>query len=139
LLKLEITESVIMENRKAADESLRALKALGVGLQIDDFGTGYSSLSCLHEFPLDGLKIDRSFAAHAVDRTHAAILNAIVHLAHHLGMTVVAEGIETTDQLTLLQGLECDYGQGYLFARPLEAAAAEQFITAPPTPRRLSA
>jgi EAL domain-containing protein (putative c-di-GMP-specific phosphodiesterase class I) len=129
-LKLEITESVIMENRGAANEALRGLRALGVGLQIDDFGTGYSSLSCLHEFPLDCLKIDRAFATHAVDRDRAAILNAIVHLAHNLGMGVVAEGIETTDQLAMLQGLDCDFGQGYLFARPLDARDAGQFIVA---------
>jgi EAL domain-containing protein (putative c-di-GMP-specific phosphodiesterase class I) len=127
-LKMEITESVIMENRKVANEALRALRALGVGLQIDDFGTGYSSLSCLHEFPLDCLKIDRSFATHAVDRDRIAILNAIVVLAHNLGMGVVAEGIETKDQLSMLLGLDCDFGQGYLFSRPLEAQDAERFI-----------
>jgi PAS domain S-box-containing protein len=139
-LKLEITESVIMENGKATGEAVRALRELGVGLQIDDFGTGYSSLSCIHDFPLDCLKIDRSFATHAVDRDRAAVLNAIVHLAHNLGMGVVAEGIETADQLTMLQGLDCDFGQGYLFAPPLDADVAVEFIGNAATRRsRLSA
>jgi predicted signal transduction protein with EAL and GGDEF domain len=128
LLKLEITESVIMEDRTVATEALAALKRLGVGVQIDDFGTGYSSLSCLHEFPLDGLKIDREFAFNSGDRDNAAIVNAIIHLAHNLRMDVVAEGIETREQLVMLQALDCDSGQGMLFAGPLDAAAAEQFI-----------
>ena len=97
-------------------------------------------MSCIHDFPLDCLKIDRSFATHAVDRDRAAVLNAIVHLAHNLGMGVVAEGIETADQLTMLQGLDCDFGQGYLFAPPLDADVAVEFIGNAATRRsRLSA
>ena len=127
-LKLEITESVIMEDPKTATQVLSTLRKLGVGLHIDDFGTGYSSLSCLHEFPLDGLKIDRAFSFQSDKRDHAAIINAIINLAHNLGMTVIAEGIETSGQLALLQGLDCDCGQGYYFARPMDPDAAERLI-----------
>jgi diguanylate cyclase len=109
---------------------LSLLKEIGVGLHIDDFGTGYSSLSCLHEFPLDGLKIDRAFSFQSDKRDHAAIINAIINLAHNLGMTVIAEGIETSGQLALLQGLDCDCGQGYYFARPLDPDAADRLIAA---------
>jgi diguanylate cyclase (GGDEF)-like protein/PAS domain S-box-containing protein len=129
-LKLEITESVIMEDPRTATHVLSLLKQLGVGLHIDDFGTGYSSLSCLHEFPLDGLKIDRAFSFQSDKRDHAAIINAIINLAHNLGMTVIAEGIETSGQLALLQGLDCDCGQGYYFARPLDPDAADRLIAA---------
>jgi PAS domain S-box-containing protein len=143
LLELEITESVIMLDRAAATEALASLKQLGVRLVIDDFGTGYSSLSCLNEFPLDGLKIDRDFTFTPDNRDNAAIVNAIIHLAHHLRMRVVAEGIESAEQLVLLQALDCEAGQGHLFAPPLDAAAAERFITANPpgasVGRRLSA
>jgi PAS domain S-box-containing protein len=128
LLKLEITESAIMDDRSGGAATLRAIKALGIQLHIDDFGTGYSSLSCLQEYALDGLKIDRAFAFNPDRRDNAAIVNAIITLAHTLGMEVIAEGIETPAQLEMLNSLNCGLGQGYLFSRPLNAAAAEEYL-----------
>jgi diguanylate cyclase (GGDEF)-like protein/PAS domain S-box-containing protein len=124
-LKLEITESVVMENAAATTVMLSQLRDLGVQLYIDDFGTGCSSLSYLHHFPVDMLKIDRSF----VSRMSAAdegleIARTIVALAHNLHIEVMAEGVETTEQLAQLKALDCEYGQGYLFSEPVEAAAA---------------
>jgi len=119
---LEITESTIMGNMAILTPTLTQLRKLGFKLAIDDFGTGHSSLGCLNKFPLDSLKIDRSFISN-VEKNHsfAAILNSIVTLAHNLNLNVVAEGIEKLEQLTHLQSLDCDYGQGYLFARPTSA------------------
>jgi diguanylate cyclase (GGDEF)-like protein/PAS domain S-box-containing protein len=134
-LKLEITESVIVEDGEAALRVLRSLKDLGVQLSMDDFGTGYSSLSCLHRFPMDVLKVDRTFISNHQDRRDtAAIVQAIVALAHNLQMSVVAEGIERPEQIVFLQALDCDAAQGYLFAPPLAPPAAEAWITriAPP-------
>jgi diguanylate cyclase (GGDEF)-like protein/PAS domain S-box-containing protein len=129
LIKLEITESVIMDDPEAAGEVLGRIKALGVRLSMDDFGTGYSSLSCLHRFPLDELKVDRSFILNLEDRRDAAaVVQAIVTLAHNLEMRVVAEGLEKPEQVAFLQAVDCDYGQGYLFAKPLPAVAAETLI-----------
>jgi diguanylate cyclase (GGDEF)-like protein len=126
---LEITESIIMEDRAAGGRTLAELRATGVQLLMDDFGTGYSSLSCLHQFPLDGLKIDRAFVTSMGDRRdYAAVVHAILQLARNLNMRVVAEGIETHDQLTMLQAMDCEFGQGYLFAKPMPAADAETFI-----------
>jgi len=132
-LKLEITESVLMEHTTAVMTMLRRLHALGVQLSLDDFGTGYSSLSYLHRFPLQILKIDRSFIGGMnADSKNAEIVRAIVALARNLGMEVVAEGIETAEQLTTLRTLQCPYGQGYLFAKPLEAQAATALLHASP-------
>lgn len=135
-LKLEITESVMMENSDAGRQVLLKLKGLGVGLYMDDFGTGYSSLSCLHRLPLDGLKIDQSFMRGAGGRRDSiAVLHAIVGLARNLGMKVVAEGVELAEQVALLQALECDYMQGYYFSKPLPPAAAATFaVPAPAVP-----
>jgi len=122
-LQLEVTESQIMQNRGTALEALAQLRAPGIRLAMDDFGTGYSSLSCLQEFPLDTLKVDRSFVANAKrGRDYAALLHAVVTLADNLGLTVVAEGIEEEQQLVLLQALGCGFGQGYLIARPMPEA-----------------
>jgi diguanylate cyclase (GGDEF)-like protein/PAS domain S-box-containing protein len=130
LVKLEITESVIMDDSNAANKVLAAIKETGVRFSMDDFGTGYSSLSCLHRFPIDVLKIDRAFLSNIGERRNAAaVVQAIVSLAHSMGMKVVAEGLETAEQLAFLQPLACDYGQGYLFSRPLPADAAERFLT----------
>lgn len=124
-LKLEITESVIMENTQSATSTLQQLKALGVQLHMDDFGTGYSSLSYLRRFPIDTLKIDRSFVSHmGVSDEDLEIVQTIVTLAHNLGMTVTAEGIETAEQLALLRAIKCEFGQGYFFDRPLDCAEA---------------
>ena len=124
-LELEITESVIMENADAACETLRELRALGVGLSIDDFGTGYSSLSYLHRFPITALKIDRSFIA---NDDHSGIVGTIITLADKLGVEVVAEGIETAAQGAYLKDLGCEFGQGYWLARPADSAAIELLL-----------
>lgn len=119
-LQLEVTESQIMQHREVAQDLLGQFRSRGVRLAMDDFGTGYSSLSCLQEFPLDVLKVDRAFVANATGgRAQAALLHAVVTLADNLGLRVVAEGIETEEQLVLLQALGCASGQGYLLARPM--------------------
>jgi EAL domain-containing protein (putative c-di-GMP-specific phosphodiesterase class I) len=128
-LILEITETAIIRNAEASVRVLQDIKKMGIRLFMDDFGTGYSSLSCLHQFPLTGLKIDQNFVKRASEsRDYAAIVQAIVVLARNLGMSLVAEGIETPEQLALLLAMECDKGQGYYFARPMDAAAAEDYI-----------
>ncbi len=128
-LILEITETVMIRNADASIPVLRELKEMGIKLHMDDFGTGYSSLSCLHRFPLTGLKIDQSFVKSAGEnRDYAAIVHAIVTLARNLGMSLVAEGIETAEQVVLLQSMECEHGQGFYFSKPLDAAAALDFI-----------
>lgn len=118
-LKLEITESVVMENAEAAALMFKQLRSLGVQLSIDDFGTGYSSLSYLHRFPLNYLKIDRSFVMRLTTDNDNAIVRTISTLARNLGMEVIAEGIETEEQHQQLKMLGCEYGQGYLFSRPV--------------------
>ena len=125
LVKLEITETLMVENPEHAAAALGKLKALGVSLAIDDFGTGYSSLSYLHTFPLDTLKIDRAFVT-AMDQTDDSlrIVKSIAGLAMALGMTIVAEGIEEDHQTSALKDLGCHYAQGFLFARPQPAAEA---------------
>ncbi|HWP95156.1 MAG TPA: PAS domain S-box protein [Gammaproteobacteria bacterium] len=128
-LHLEITETVFMENPVAAGERLRRLKALGVALHMDDFGTGYSSLSYLSRFPLDTLKIDRSFVADIVEnRSHFAIVRTIVQLAKDLGMSTIAEGIENNDQVKALKKVDCPFGQGNLFATALSPADVEDML-----------
>ena len=128
-LKLEVTESVVMENPEVAAITLAKLRALGVLLSIDDFGTGYSSLSYLNRFPLDILKIDRSFIS-AMNQTdeNLQIVKTIVSLAGNLGMQVIAEGVETEEQLSELRSLRCQYAQGFLFSEPMDAAQADLFI-----------
>ena len=122
-LTLEITESALMEDAASALGVLRALKEIGVLLAIDDFGTGYSSLSYLQRFPLDVLKVDRLFVeALGVNAEGEEIVSAVINLAHALGLKVVAEGVETSEQLRILRSLECDLAQGFLFSKPLPAA-----------------
>ncbi len=122
LLKLEVTEEALAEDPEATGEFLKTLKAIGVQFALDDFGTGYSSLGRLHRLPLDALKIDRSFIKGlGTDAASAAIVRAVATLAHDLGLTVTAEGIETEEQCRLALALGCDRGQGYLFAPPLPA------------------
>ncbi len=125
-LRLEITESMVMDDLENMAEVLTHLKELGVGLAMDDFGTGHSSLTCLHRFPLDVLKIDRGFinSAGRKERHYGAILHSVIELAKNLDMTVIAEGIENANQLALLQGLGCQYGQGYLFSEPVHVDGA---------------
>lgn len=128
-LKLEITESVIMDNSSDASQKVLGLKDLGIRLSIDDFGTGYSSLSYLHQFPFDALKIDRSFVMRLGDAPErAAIVRTIIQLAQNLGMETVAEGVETRFQLGGLRSMGCRYGQGFLFGKPVPADEAAQWF-----------
>ncbi|MFP4296521.1 MAG: EAL domain-containing protein [Spirulinaceae cyanobacterium] len=128
-LKLEITESALMENRTTVQQLLTQLKERHILLGIDDFGTGYSSLSYLSRFPVDTLKIDRSFVSQMCESPeNLEIVQAIIALAHSLGMVAIAEGIETLEQLQQLQALGCDFGQGYYFAKPLVLEDATQFL-----------
>ncbi|MBZ5700212.1 MAG: EAL domain-containing protein [Acidobacteriia bacterium] len=133
-LKLEITESVIMSDAQRTCRLFDELKALGIRLSIDDFGTGYSSLSYLRRFPLDTLKIDRSFiSGMETNRTSGQIVDTIMTLARNLGMEVVAEGTETAEQVDYLKTLGCEYAQGYFFSKPLdrEGVVQEVFARAP--------
>jgi PAS domain S-box-containing protein len=126
-LSLEITESAIIDDPNSVVAILAQLKALGVQIAIDDFGTGHSSLSYLHRFPINSLKIDRSFVNAMSEQS--GIVRAIVGLAHALQLDVIAEGVETTPHLSQLTQLGCEYGQGYLFAAPLEAARVKTVLT----------
>jgi len=136
-LDLEITESMLMADPEGSARKIEELRAMGVRVTLDDFGTGYSSLAYLQKFPVDALKIDRSFvwslgAEQRDDVNSAALVQAIVALAHSLGLAVLAEGVETSDQHMLLKAIGCDEAQGYLFARPLppeEVAAAIRSLT----------
>jgi diguanylate cyclase (GGDEF)-like protein len=128
-LKLELTESAIMDNAETSTAMLKQLKALGVQLSIDDFGTGYSSLSYLHRFPIDTLKVDRSFVGTMEDASeNGEIVKTVIGLARALRMNVVAEGIETIHQLHQLRILGCEYGQGFLFSRPVPIPDAEEML-----------
>jgi EAL domain-containing protein (putative c-di-GMP-specific phosphodiesterase class I) len=132
-LKLEITEGVLMNDPEAAAVLLQSLRDLGIRLSIDDFGTGYSSLSYLHSFPLNTLKIDQSFVKRMEDNgtehgQGGEIVTTIVQLARNLRMDVIAEGIETAHQLERLRAIDCDFGQGYFFSRPIPASEVEKML-----------
>jgi len=128
-LKLEITESAVMDSAETAIFMLKRLREIGVQLSIDDFGTGYSSLSYLHRFPINTLKIDRSFVGTMEDRSeNGEIVRTIIALAKALKLSVIAEGIETVHQLHQLQVLNCEYAQGYLFSRPVARDQAEDLL-----------
>jgi diguanylate cyclase (GGDEF)-like protein/PAS domain S-box-containing protein len=128
-LKLEITESVIMENAESAADLLLKFRAMGIRLSIDDFGTGYSSLSYLRRLPVNTLKIDRSFVGNmSSEDENYEIVRAIISLAHTLGLTVIAEGPETITQVAQLRALGCDYAQGYYFGRPMSDSNAEALL-----------
>ena len=132
-LKLEITESSLIENMEVATQTLLEIKSRDIKLSMDDFGTGYSSLSYLHRFPVDILKIDRSFVQDIqFNKGNYAIVKAIITLAHVLDMEVIAEGIEDPYQLEQLKFLNCEYGQGYYFAKPLNQQQAEELIANSP-------
>ncbi|TVQ22660.1 MAG: EAL domain-containing protein [Leptolyngbya sp. DLM2.Bin15] len=128
-LKLEVTETTLMKDAQLAVELLEQLNQIGVKLSIDDFGTGYSSLSYLYRFPMDTLKIDRSFLNHIdVDGEQVELVRTILMLAWNLGLDTIAEGIETPMQLAQLKSLRCTYGQGFLFSEPLEASEMGKFL-----------
>jgi diguanylate cyclase (GGDEF)-like protein/PAS domain S-box-containing protein len=128
-LELELTESVIMSNSEDTVQKLLRLKQYGISISIDDFGTGYSSLSYLKHLPIDSIKVDRSFVRDIVsDSDDAAIVDAIVAVAHALQLKVIAEGVETLDQLEMLRKRNCHEAQGYYFSKPLEAGAFEEFL-----------
>ena len=128
-LKLEITESMVVEHTDRVTRTLGNLKELGVQLYMDDFGTGFASLSYLHTLPLDGLKIDRSFVSRMhTDHRHALLVSSMVTLASRLGLAVVAEGIEVEAHAQLLNELGCELGQGYHFSRPREAPDAAAML-----------
>ncbi|MDF3035234.1 MAG: hypothetical protein K0S28_508, partial [Paucimonas sp.] len=125
LIKLELTESVLLKNVEEAIGKMKALKAQGLGFSLDDFGTGYSSLSYLKRLPLDQVKIDRSFVRDLIQNANdAAIARTIVDLARTLGLEVIAEGVETEEQRSMLAGYGCHAYQGYLFSEPLSSEMA---------------
>jgi EAL domain-containing protein (putative c-di-GMP-specific phosphodiesterase class I)/ActR/RegA family two-component response regulator len=128
-LELEITESIVIKNVESSLAIMRSLVALGVGLSMDDFGTGYSSLSYLKYFPFNELKIDCSFVSEiTTESKNAAITASIIKLSRQLGMTTVAEGVETEEQLVLLEQLDCDIAQGYYFGKPMPSASFRKYI-----------
>lgn len=127
-LKLEVTESAFLENEGMPTKILQEIHHQGIKICIDDFGMGYSSLSRLHSFPVNTLKIDRCFISRLDSAEGLAIIQTIISLAHHLGMDLVAEGIETEEQLKLVKDIGCECGQGFLFAKPLNPESATQFI-----------
>jgi EAL domain-containing protein (putative c-di-GMP-specific phosphodiesterase class I) len=128
-LELEITESLLMRDTESTVETLNELKALGIAISIDDFGTGYSSLSYLKRFPIDTLKIDKSFVQDLhIDNDDAAICAAILAMARRLDLNVVAEGVELNEQLQFLINHGCNQIQGYIFSKPLAAHDLEQFV-----------
>jgi EAL domain-containing protein (putative c-di-GMP-specific phosphodiesterase class I) len=121
-LELELTESIVMRDVISAERTMRRLKMLGIHLSLDDFGTGYSSLNYLRRFPVDSLKIDRSFINDvATDASSASVATSIIAIAHNLGLQTVAEGVETPEQLAFLADCGCDLYQGYFFSAPLPA------------------
>ena len=118
-----------MQNAENSIHTLRELKALGVRISMDDFGTGYSSLNYLKRFPIDTLKLDQSFVRDVTtDRGDAAIVSAVISMAHSLDLKVIAEGVETAEQLDFLQKQRCDYIQGYFFSKPLSIEALEPYL-----------
>jgi len=129
-VRIEITETALMDNATVAAEVLRELRDFGVKIYLDDFGTGYSSLSHLHKLPVDALKIDRSFVRSLVMPDRPAIVESILGLARTLGTHVVAEGIEEDIQARELERLGCTHAQGYIFSKPLSAAKVEEMLKA---------
>ena len=126
---MELTESIVMHDVESTIATLKGLKKMGVKLAIDDFGTGYSSLAYLKLFPIDHLKIDRSFVFNITsDANDAAIAYSVVVLAHSMNLKVVAEGVETVEQLNILREQGCDYVQGYFFSKPLPASEFVPFF-----------
>jgi EAL domain-containing protein (putative c-di-GMP-specific phosphodiesterase class I) len=127
-LKLEITESAILEHKKETIANIERLNALGVQLQLDDFGTGQSSIGYLHQFFISTLKIDRSFVNKMGNEHNINLVRGIINMAHALKLNVIAEGIETQEQEKLLMEMKCPYGQGYKISQPLLDSEIKQFI-----------
>jgi EAL domain-containing protein (putative c-di-GMP-specific phosphodiesterase class I) len=127
-INLEITENLAMSNGEQTVSILKGLKALGVKIAIDDFGTGYSSLTYLHRFPIDTLKVDRSFVRAIDQKEGQAVAKTIVALAKSLELKTVAEGIETKEQIEFMQSLDCDYFQGFIFAKPMPQNDLIEFL-----------
>jgi EAL domain-containing protein (putative c-di-GMP-specific phosphodiesterase class I) len=133
LLRLEITESIAIEEKQRTLEMLAALRQLGVRIYLDDFGTGYSSLGYLHQWPLDAIKIDRTFVTRMhTEPTHLQLVRTVRALASNIGVAAVAEGVETEAQLATLREIGCEYAQGYLFSKPAPADEIEQLLSADP-------
>ncbi len=131
-LVVEITEGALLAPASSSEQQLHELRAAGIGVSLDDFGTGYSSLSYLQRYEIDYLKIDRTFVSHLGTATKdLALCKAIIVMAHELGMKVIAEGVETDQQLALLAAAGCDFAQGFLFSRPVRAEAFEALLSAP--------
>jgi EAL domain-containing protein (putative c-di-GMP-specific phosphodiesterase class I) len=134
-LSLELTESTLIDGNPATERTLNDLTALGVQLGLDDFGTGFSSLAYLKRFPIDFVKIDRTFTdGLGVDDNDTAIVRATIALAHSLGIRTIAEGVESEQQRDLLHELGCDYGQGYLFAKPIDGLEFDTLVETSPSP-----
>jgi EAL domain-containing protein (putative c-di-GMP-specific phosphodiesterase class I) len=130
-LELELTETFMMQDWKSTAEILRALKGLGVKIALDDFGTGYSSLSYMKRFPIDALKIDQSFIRDMTsDSDDASIVSAVINMGRSLNMRVIAEGIQTRDQLKFLKERHCPEGQGFYFGPPVPAEELGELLTA---------
>ena len=128
-LHVEVTESEIMQDPEIAKETLNQLRRRGIKVDMDDFGTGHSSLACLQELPIDVLKIDRSFVANMErDRSFAALVHAVITLGQNMDIKVIAEGIETAEQLAMLQAMECEYGQGYYISKPMPVEEVALFM-----------
>ena len=130
---VEITEGLLLDTGPGVAEHLLELGDAGIQVSLDDFGTGYSSMSYLQKFDIDFIKIDQSFVRHLIPgATDLALCKAIIVMAHELGMKVIAEGVETEQQRDLLLAAGCDYGQGYLFAKPMPVEEFEAFVNARP-------
>jgi len=127
-LALEVTESVLLEHTSTALETMTSLQSMGIHIHLDDFGTGYSSLSYLHNFPVNALKIDRTFIAKMTSLENQEIVRTIVALAQNLNLDVIAEGVELDQQLSAVRDMSCQYGQGFLFSKPIPAGAMEAWI-----------